>query len=146
LIAALAALVAPLSCSGTPPQAYCVFENGALGGGRCLTDCESRCALESAAGCGYARCAKDCEALFSAQSAPCLDARHSYWRCLRVSGWPAVTCDAGRASFSAPASTCAEPQRAALEKCGVAEGGLLADDVFPLDSGAPDAALRDASE
>jgi hypothetical protein len=130
---ALAALglsgVAFVSCSGEAPIIYCVFENEALQGGRCLTECESRCNLERIAGCSTDTCVTDCEKATAGRSNPCLDASYTYWRCLRTSGEPAVTCEGDVAVFSVKEGTCESQLEAMTARCpAVSDGGAEAGD------------------
>ena len=128
---ALSALVgvgsALASCTGEPPTTYCVFENEALQGGRCLTECESRCNLERIAGCSSDTCVTDCDKAASTQSSACLDASYSYWRCLRTSGQPQVTCDGEVPVFSVPEHTCHDQLETMGERCLAIDGGPAAD-------------------
>jgi hypothetical protein len=141
--------VAVVNCTGEPPTIYCVFENEALQGGRCLTECESRCNLERIAGCSQRRrdggqavvdvrisfgatvelsssdtCVTDCEKAASHRANACLDASYTYWRCLRTSGEPHVTCDGDTAVFSVKEGTCETQMDAMSARCPpVSDGG-----------------------
>jgi hypothetical protein len=117
--------VAFVSCTGEPPTIYCVFENEALQGGRCLTECESRCNLERIAGCSADTCVTDCEKAASGQTNACLDASYAYWRCLRTSGEPHVTCEGDVAVFSVQEGTCETELDTRNERCpAVSDGGV----------------------
>jgi len=114
---------APLSCAAEPPTIYCVFENGALAGGRCLTECESRCNLETIAGCAPPTCVDDCDRAASHRTDACLDASYAYWRCLRTSGQPEVTCEADVPVFSVNEDTCRSQRDTMQELCPDADAG-----------------------
>lgn len=128
LVFALAALV-PLgsgllpSCSGEAPAVYCLFENEALQGGACLTECQSRCNLEALAGCVSTTCVTDCEKANLGQSDVCLDASYTYWRCLRTSGQPQVTCHDDAAVFSVNEDTCQSQLQMMHQRCPAADAG-----------------------
>ncbi len=111
------------SCNAVPPTIYCVFESEALSGGRCLTQCESRCNLTAAAGCGSEGCVDDCEKAEARLGSACLDARYAYWRCLRRSGQPTVTCRDGTPTLSVRGSTCESEESAMQERCPAGDGG-----------------------
>ncbi|HEX4335440.1 MAG TPA: hypothetical protein VH062_05970 [Polyangiaceae bacterium] len=115
------------SCKAEPPTIYCVFESGALAGGRCLTECESRCNLEIIAGCAEDTCVDDCEAMASRASNACLDASYTYWRCLRTSGQPSVTCDGATPVFTADPSTCTTEHDAMSARCPPLDAGTVSD-------------------
>jgi hypothetical protein len=95
-------------CSQNPgSNVQCVFESGDVATGRCLTECESRCNLESAAGCAPVDCVKACEKEAAKSTNACADADYARWRCLRTAGLPRVTCGSdGEASFEVPADSC----------------------------------------
>jgi hypothetical protein len=122
---ALGALAAVfVSCNGEPPTIYCVFENEALQGGRCLTECESRCNLERIAGCSSDTCVTDCDKAAASRSNACLDASYTYWRCLRTSGEPHVACDGDVAVFSVASGTCETALETMDSRCPeVVDGG-----------------------
>jgi hypothetical protein len=115
------------SCTGEPPTIYCVFENEALQGGQCLTECQSRCNLEKIAGCGSMTCVADCERAAKRLSNACLDASYSYWRCLRTSGQPHVTCDGEVAVFSVPGDICRTELETKDARCPALDGGATSD-------------------
>ncbi|HEX3594061.1 MAG TPA: hypothetical protein VHU80_03135 [Polyangiaceae bacterium] len=112
----LLAGVLPSSCKATPPTIYCVFESESLAGGRCLTECESRCNLETIAGCPAPDCIEGCEN-GAVGSGACLDAAYSYWRCLRLSAQPTVTCSDGTPVFTVPGETCSTEHAAMISRC-----------------------------
>lgn len=111
------------SCNAVPPTIYCVFESEVLSGGRCLTQCESRCNLITIAGCGSDTCVNDCEKAEARLGAACLDARYTYWRCLRRSAEPTVTCNDRTPTLSVRANTCESEQSAMQEQCRLGDGG-----------------------
>jgi hypothetical protein len=120
--------VAVVSCTGEPPTIYCVFENEALQGGRCLTECESRCNLERIAGCSTDTCVTGCEKAASHRTSACLDASYTYWRCLRTSGEPHVTCEGDVPVFSVKEGTCETQLETMSEKCPpIGDGGADGD-------------------
>jgi len=129
----VAAGIALSACKGAPPSIYCVFESEVLAGGGCLTECESRCNLQIGAGCASATCVGDCEARASGRSTDCLDASYSYWRCLRVSGLPQVTCRGAEPVFSVPDNVCASSREVALARCPALTDASAGD--AELDSG-----------
>jgi hypothetical protein len=107
LALAVTAVVAFAACSAADPtSSYCVYENGAVEHGRCLTMCESECALAAANGCGSPDCVTRCDAEDAARSPACRDASYVRWRCLRVAGGPAVRCESGSPTFVASPDPC----------------------------------------
>jgi hypothetical protein len=137
LVAALLSLVGVTlsACKGVPPTIYCVFESDVLAGGRCLTECESRCNLSNIAGCAKTSCVKDCEASSARSSSACLDASYSYWRCLRLSGQPRVTCSGETPVFSVEPGTCSAEHQTLLARCPPPDAGTV-----DAGQGSPDAA------
>src|SRR5262249_47154096 len=88
-----------------------------LASGRCLTECESRCALETTAGCATKTCVSDCQDGQSRTAPACLDASYTYWRCLRQGGLPHVTCLGDTPGLSPERAPCDAERAKKLTAC-----------------------------
>ena len=124
----LVAIFAPIFASACQTasagsNSFCLFENGALLTGQCLTLCQSECALLASAGCEPANCEKTCDATDAKRSSSCHDASYVYWRCLRTSNGPDVTCGVVGANFSTSSSLCASERASESSACAAPDAG-----------------------
>jgi hypothetical protein len=135
LLVAIVASVFSSACqtASAGSNSFCFFESGELLTGQCLTLCQSECALLAAAGCEPADCETTCDAADAKRSSSCHDASYVYWRCLRTSGGPNVTCGDVGANFSTSSSLCASDRASETTACDAPDAGAP----LPVSTGTP---------
>jgi hypothetical protein len=122
-------------CTNPGSNARCVFESGGVASGRCLTQCESQCSLQAAAGCAPVDCVGACEKGASSLTNACADARYAHWRCLRRAGLPRVACSGGEPSFEASPRSCQAELGEERAACASVDAGERTNRDIGSDSG-----------
>ena len=114
-----------VGCTQNPlSNTRCVLESGDLLAGPCFTQCESQCALEDRAGCGGGDdCVAHCEEAAAVETETCADTSYAHWRCLRLAGFPLVTCNGGKPSLTLPESECRTERERERAACVATDAG-----------------------